>query len=85
MECYKILDHPNCVRFYESYQDEEYFHLVLEYLNGGELISYIMKNTITEDQIKALFYEALLSISHMHSRGVCHRDIKPENFLLYES
>lgn len=49
MECYKNLDHPNCVRFYESFQDEESFHLVLEYLNGGELITNIMNNRLTED------------------------------------
>ena len=72
MECYKTLDHPNCVRFYESYQDEESFHLVLEYLNGGELITYIMKNKLNEDECRKFFYEALLAISHMHSKGICH-------------
>lgn len=72
MECYKNLDHPNCVRFYESFQDDDSFHLVLEYLNGGELITNIMNNRLTEEQCKKLFYEALLAISHMHSKGICH-------------
>ena len=57
----------------------------MEYLNKGELIKYIINHQLEEEKTKYLFYEALLAISHLHSRGICHRDIKPENFLLYGS
>ena len=42
-----------------------------------------MEKPLSESIIKKLFYEALLAISHMHSKGICHWDIKPENFILY--
>ena len=31
------LDHPNIVRYYETYVDEKYIYLVMEYIGGGEL------------------------------------------------
>jgi calcium-dependent protein kinase len=37
LEYLKYFDHPNIVRFHEVYEDENKFHLVLEYLSGGEL------------------------------------------------
>ncbi len=31
------VDHPNIVRFYEVYSDPRYYHIVMEYIEGGEL------------------------------------------------
>ena len=35
------LDHPNIVRYYETYIDEKYIYLVMEYIAGGELFEKI--------------------------------------------
>jgi calcium-dependent protein kinase len=35
------LDHPNIVKYYETYIDEKYIYLVMEYINGGELFEKI--------------------------------------------
>ena len=35
------LDHPNIVKYYETYVDEKYMYLVMEYIDGGELIEKI--------------------------------------------
>ena len=35
------LDHPNIVKYYETYQDEKYYYLVMEYIDGGELFTKI--------------------------------------------
>ena len=37
----KNLDHPNIFKIYEFYQDQNNFYLISEYLEGGELFSYI--------------------------------------------
>ena len=35
------LDHPNICRYYETYIDEKYIYLVMEYIDGGELFDKI--------------------------------------------
>ena len=35
------LDHPNVVKYYETYADEKYIYLVMEYIGGGELFDKI--------------------------------------------
>jgi calcium-dependent protein kinase len=35
------LDHPNIVKYYETYDDSKYMYLVMEYCPGGELFEKI--------------------------------------------
>lgn len=82
MYCLKVLDHPNVVCFYESFQDETNFHIAMEYLAGGELTKAITDNLeFGEREVRTCFYQVLKVINHLHGKGICHRDIKPENFL----
>lgn len=37
------LDHPNIVKYYETYVDNKYMYLVMEYIGGGELFDEITK------------------------------------------
>ena len=48
----KKLDHPNIVKYYETYIDERYIYLVMEYIGGGELFDKIANTenqTFTEE------------------------------------
>lgn len=35
----KDVDHPNIIKFLETYQDQKYYHFVIEYWSGGELFN----------------------------------------------
>jgi serine/threonine protein kinase len=37
------LDHPNIVKYYETYLDKKYMYIVMEYIGGGELFELISK------------------------------------------
>lgn len=79
------LDHPNIVKYYETYIDEKYIYLVMEYIGGGELFEKIaaQKNQVFgEDMARDYMRKLFEACSHMHSQNVVHRDIKPENIMV---
>lgn len=76
------VDHPNIIRYYETYMDERYFHIVTEYLSGGDLLSGMSrKKNYCEKDIAIVINKLLSAISHIHALGIVHRDLKPENIL----
>lgn len=79
----KELSHPNVIRFYESYQDSKFFHIVVDYCSGGELKTLIEKKGGLDEGVARRFMKQILwAISYIHSRGICNRDIKADNFLI---
>lgn len=43
LQILKELDHPNIVKFYETYVDYRYVHIVMELCKGGELFDRIVE------------------------------------------
>jgi len=83
VETMRILDHPNIVKLYKVYEDEESFHLVEDYVEGIDLCEAILENGImTESTAARIFEQVLNALSYMHSLDICHRDIKLENVML---
>lgn len=76
------LDHPNIIKFHETYHDQYYFHIVMEYCKGKEVFNKIVEDgLIIEKKVAMVIIKVLHAISYCHSRGVTHRDLKPENIL----
>ena len=76
------LDHPNIIKFYESFHDNCFFHIVMELCKGKEIM-YQMSNYffLEEKKVTKIIFKVLLAIAHCHNMGVTHRDLKPENIL----
>jgi calcium-dependent protein kinase len=85
VEIISSLDHPNIIKFFETYHDEFYFHIVMELCSGKEVFDKILiENHLTETKVKKIIYKVISAINYCHTKGVTHRDIKPEN-ILFES
>jgi serine/threonine protein kinase len=83
IEILRLLDHPNIIKLIEVFEDETHVHLVLEYLNGGELFEHIARvGTFLETDAINLMKCLLSALSYAHSLGIIHRDLKPENLIL---
>ena len=76
------LDHPNIIKFYETYHDDCFFHIVMELCKGKEIVHQMGNyGFIEEKKVTKIIFKVLLAIVHCHNRGVTHRDLKPENIL----
>ena len=77
------LNHPNITKILEMFEDEEYILIIMEYINGGNLFSFVKKRRkLTEKISKFLFKQIILGIKHIHSQNIVHRDVKLENILI---
>ena len=39
----RSLDHPNIVKYYETFEDDYYVHIVMEYLQGDDLYKVLVQ------------------------------------------
>ena len=82
----KILNHPNIVKIYEILENEDNFYISMEYVSGGELFNYIVKNKRLDENEASFFYSQIIHIiQEIHKHKICHRDLKPENLLLTQN
>lgn len=78
----KRLNHPNCVKFYELYEDPKRLCLVLELLVGGELFDRIVaKGSFSEHEASRVTRTIIDAVAYMHNNEIVHRDLKPENLI----
>ncbi|KAL1223618.1 Serine/threonine-protein kinase Aurora-3 [Cardamine amara subsp. amara] len=83
MEIQTSLSHPNILRLYGWFHDDERIFLILEYAHGGELYGLLKKNGhLTEKQAATYIASLSQALAYCHGKCVIHRDIKPENLLL---
>ena len=77
------LDCPYIVKCYEFFEEELFYYLVMEYVEGGELFSQIsVKETHTEKEARGLILDLLMAVKYIHDKNIVHRDLKPENLLV---
>jgi len=78
------VDHPNIVKYYETYYDADYVYLCMELCPRGDFFSAHVEsgNTLSEEAAAWHFANVLRAVVHCHSAGIMHRDIKPENMMI---
>ena len=78
----KELDHPNIIKFFETYEDKKYLHIVMEHCKGGELLERVIKKgNLSEKECAKIMSKLFSAVNYLHNKGISHRDLKLENLL----
>lgn len=59
----------------------------MEYLQGGDLFSFLEKRSfkLPENDARRIAHQLATATYYLHSFGIAHRDLKPENILMVNS
>jgi serine/threonine protein kinase len=87
VELLKRLNHPNIVRYIDSFlsKNSESLCIAMEYCDGGDLASQVKaarRKLFSEDKILHWFVQIALGVHYMHTKNVLHRDLKTQNIFL---
>ena len=78
-----MMIHPNVVKFFCSFEDENFVHIILENCSQKSLLHVLKyRSTITEPETRYYMKQILLGARYIHKRGFLHRDLKLGNMLL---
>ena len=82
----KELDHPNIIKYYTSFTENDNVYIVMQYINNGNLKTLMKdegKDYLDEKKIWDYLIQSLRGLKYLHDKKkIIHRDIKPDNILL---
>jgi serine/threonine protein kinase len=79
------LHHPYIMNLEEVHESKNSVYLVLELLQGGELLSYLStKESFSTGDVVRVMRCILEALAYMADKKIMHRDLKPENMILKE-
>lgn len=83
---HKSLHHPNIIKLYTHFHDNEFIYYVLEVASEGSLFEIMKKKKdrrLAEKTVALLIKQLIQALEYMHGDFIIHRDLKPENILIH--
>ena len=77
------LEHPNIVNIYDVGSEEGLYYIVMEYVEGITLKTYIeKKGQLSFKESVSIAIQVARGIEAAHNKQITHRDIKPQNIII---
>ena len=77
------LQHPNIVNIYDVGSEEHMHYIVMEYVEGITLKTYIeKKGQLNYKEAISIAIQVARGIEAAHNNNIVHRDIKPQNIMI---
>ncbi len=76
--------HPNIVSFYDIFEVDGQFQLIMEYVDGKDALDWIrgLDRPLPSASAAQIGRQLLSGLDFAHSKGYVHRDVKPSNLLV---
>ena len=84
------LEEEYIIKYYNIFEDEKYFNILMEYYEGPSLKEMINKNKeknelLDEEKIGKISLAILFGIKYFHSKQLIHKNLKPENIFIEDN
>lgn len=77
------LHHPAIVDIYDVGQDDDIHYIVMEYVEGSDLKSIVLREGVLPvERATVIVEQAAEGLEAAHRVGLIHRDVKPQNILV---
>jgi serine/threonine protein kinase len=74
MAIMRLLRHPNICQLKEYVTEGDKYYMFLEYIDGGQLLDYIVKNgKLKEKQARRFSRQILSALDYCHRNSIVHR------------
>ncbi|KAG1721894.1 Pkinase-domain-containing protein [Suillus lakei] len=81
-----LLHHPYICGMREMIVHQHHYYMVFEYVNGGQMLDYIISHGRLRERVARKFARQIGSaLDYCHRNNVVHRDLKIENILISET
>ncbi|KAL0075798.1 kinase-like domain-containing protein [Phycomyces blakesleeanus] len=78
-----LLRHPNICQLKEWVSEGDQYYMFLEYVDGGQLLDYIINHgKLREKQARKFSRQIISALDYCHRNSIVHRDLKIENILI---
>ena len=80
----KFSSEPNIINVFEFFEENNTAYIVMEFLDGISLSTYIHTNggKVDIDQGKEIAHSIGSALCRIHEKGIIHRDVSPDNIFL---
>ncbi|CAD7701862.1 unnamed protein product [Ostreobium quekettii] len=79
----RLTDNKMVAQFYDTVEEGDKLHIVMELCSGGDLRDYVKDNgPLNESQAAMVAHQVLLLLREFHEARIVHGDVKPANFVI---
>ena len=85
----KKLNHPNIVKYIDTKMTNNYYYIIMEYVNGYDLTKCLNKymkkygQAFPEEIVQYFMRQIVSAVKHMHNNNIIHRDLSFNNIMIH--
>lgn len=80
-----FLTHPNVVKIFDLYEDDEAPWAIMEYIDGVSLKDIVQaQGRLSLEDTSSVLGQTASALHHLHEQGLVHLDVKPQNVIVQQ-